>query len=149
MSYRRHHAQERTAAKAGMSARMARQIEGDGTLRSQKSRRYWRSCPGRLAGVIRCGTFIVRGISVQRPVTAEPPPAESVAVQRPVGLLLIGECEAAGGGFAIWSKKRKFVGEDGETGRKQKTCTVTATVGLAVAMLVSVGVFGGLPCGAD
>jgi hypothetical protein len=51
MSYRKHHTQELAAAKAGMSGRTARRIEHDGTLPSQKPRRYWRSRPDPLADV--------------------------------------------------------------------------------------------------
>lgn len=43
MSYRKHHPQEVAAAKAGMSARTARRIEGLGALPSQQLRRCWRS----------------------------------------------------------------------------------------------------------
>jgi hypothetical protein len=43
MSHRKHHTQELSAAKAGMSARSARRAERDATLPSQNPRRYWRS----------------------------------------------------------------------------------------------------------
>jgi len=45
MSHRKHHTQELSAAKAGMSARSARRAERDATLPSQNPRRYWRSRP--------------------------------------------------------------------------------------------------------
>ena len=51
MSYRKHHTQELAAAKAGMSERTARRIEGDVTLPSQSPRRYWRSRPDPFAEV--------------------------------------------------------------------------------------------------
>ena len=51
MSYRKHHTQERAAAKAGMSTRSARRVEEDVTLPSQEPRRYWRSRPDPFAGV--------------------------------------------------------------------------------------------------
>jgi hypothetical protein len=51
MSYRKHHPQERAAAKAGMSVRSARRVEEDVTLPSQKPRRYWRSRTDPFAGV--------------------------------------------------------------------------------------------------
>src|SRR6266851_4458387 len=43
MSYRKYHTQELAAAKARMSERTARRIEGADTLPSQKPRRHWRS----------------------------------------------------------------------------------------------------------
>jgi hypothetical protein len=51
MSYRKHHTQELASAKAGMSERSARRVEGDGTLPSQVPRRYWRSRPDPFAEV--------------------------------------------------------------------------------------------------
>jgi len=51
MKSRKHHTQERAAAKAGMSARSARRVEEDVTLPSQRARRYWRSRPDPFAGV--------------------------------------------------------------------------------------------------
>ena len=51
MSYRKHHTQERAAAKAGMSVRSARRVEEDVTLPSQRPRRYWRSRRDPFAGV--------------------------------------------------------------------------------------------------
>lgn len=51
MSNRKHHTQELAAAKAGMSARTARRIEGEGRLPSQQPRRYWRSRPDPFAEV--------------------------------------------------------------------------------------------------
>lgn len=43
MTHRKHHTQELAAAKAGMSTRSARRIEGLASLPSQRPRRYWRS----------------------------------------------------------------------------------------------------------
>ena len=51
MSYRKHLTQELAAAKAGMSERTARRIEGAGKLPSQNPRRYWRSRPDPFAEV--------------------------------------------------------------------------------------------------
>jgi hypothetical protein len=51
MSYRKRHPQEVAAAKAGMSVRTARRIEGVGTLPSQQPRRRWRSRPDPFAEV--------------------------------------------------------------------------------------------------
>lgn len=51
MKSRKHHTQERAAAKAAMSARTARRVEEDVTLPSQRARRYWRSRPDPFAGV--------------------------------------------------------------------------------------------------
>jgi hypothetical protein len=51
MSYRKHHPQEVAAAKAGMSVRTARRIEGQGALPSQQPRRCWRSRPDPFAEV--------------------------------------------------------------------------------------------------
>jgi len=51
MSHRKHHTQELSAAKAGMSARSARRVARDATLPSQNPRRYWRSRPDPFAGV--------------------------------------------------------------------------------------------------
>ncbi len=54
MRYRKHHTQKLAAAKAGMSERTARRIEGDGTLPSQQARRYWRSRANPFAAVWDC-----------------------------------------------------------------------------------------------
>jgi hypothetical protein len=51
MSYRKHHTQELAAAKAGMSERSARRIEGADTLPSQRPHRYWRSRANPFAAV--------------------------------------------------------------------------------------------------
>ena len=51
MSNRKRLTQERAAAKAGMSIRTARRIEGDVTLPSQNPRRRWRSRPDPFAAV--------------------------------------------------------------------------------------------------
>jgi hypothetical protein len=51
MSYRKRLTQGLAAAKAGLSERTARRIERDGTLPSQKARRYWRSRPDPFAEV--------------------------------------------------------------------------------------------------
>jgi len=51
MSKRKHHSQEIAAAKAGISVRSARRIEGDATMPSQKRRGYWRSRPDPFADV--------------------------------------------------------------------------------------------------
>ena len=51
MSHRKHHSQEVAAAKAGMSVRTARRIEGQGALPSQQPRRRWRSRPDPFAEV--------------------------------------------------------------------------------------------------
>ena len=51
MKSRKHHTQERAAAKAAMSARTARRVEEDVTLPSQRARRYWRSRPDPFAAV--------------------------------------------------------------------------------------------------
>jgi len=51
MSYRKRLTQELAAAKAGLSERSARRIEREGTLPSQKARRYWRSRPDPFAEV--------------------------------------------------------------------------------------------------
>ena len=51
MRYRKHHTQKVSAAKAGMSERTARRIEGESTLPSQQARRYWRSRANPFAAV--------------------------------------------------------------------------------------------------
>ena len=51
MSYRKHHTQELAAAKADMSERTARRVEGTGMLPSQQPRGYWRSRPDPFAAV--------------------------------------------------------------------------------------------------
>lgn len=51
MSYRKHHTQELAAAKARMSERTARRIEGADTLPSQRPHRYWRSRANPFAAV--------------------------------------------------------------------------------------------------
>lgn len=51
MSYRKHRMQALAAAKAGISERSARRIEGKGTLPSQQPRHYWRSRPDPFAEV--------------------------------------------------------------------------------------------------
>ncbi|WP_228939410.1 IS21 family transposase, partial [Paraburkholderia saeva] len=51
MSKRKHHSQEIAAAKAGISVRSARRIEGAATMPSQKPRGYWRSRPDPFADV--------------------------------------------------------------------------------------------------
>ena len=51
MSYRKHHPRKVAAAKAGMSPRTARRIEGHGALPSQQPRRCWRSGPDPFAEV--------------------------------------------------------------------------------------------------
>jgi len=51
MSKRKHHSQEIAAAKAGISVRSARRIDGDATMPSQKRRGYWRSRPDPFADV--------------------------------------------------------------------------------------------------
>lgn len=51
MSKRKQHSQEIAAAKAGISVRSARRIEGDARLPPQKPRRYWRSRPDPLTDV--------------------------------------------------------------------------------------------------
>ena len=54
MRYRKQHTQKLAAAKAGMSERTARRIEGEGTLASQQARRYWRSRANPFAAVWDC-----------------------------------------------------------------------------------------------
>lgn len=54
MRYRKHHTQKLSAARAGMSERTARRIEGESTLPSQQARRYWRSRTNPFAAVWDC-----------------------------------------------------------------------------------------------
>src|SRR4029453_608605 len=51
MNIRKVKSQALSAAKAGISERSARRIDGAATLPSQNPRRYWRSCPDPFADV--------------------------------------------------------------------------------------------------